>query len=392
VWVHEAGQARASGAYVSGGIMVEDESVHADLEVPLRRLRKRYVERVEVARRVRVRVPCLVQKVFPVQETLTIKTKRFVEVPVLKEVEEQFTVVENQRATRPKITWVKQIVPEQYEEKVPKVVDKLVKRPVTRLVEKEEFIDVTVPSSKPVEVDAYRIDEVQGVKVVEVEEWEDVELVEQAVGKRQRREVKEIQQREAEGRNFGTKIYPAGAVELRNLPEDEATLHGLHSSMVLHRSITDYELSNFTGQDIPKGPLFISVLEIGDEEHFTIRNRSQDRVSLDGWTVHDIHVTALGNRNIFRFPQGYVLAPKQFVKVYSGVTAGAFTDEPHCLVWRQTSIWKAGDRAYLCNPSGEVMHVCAISGDDLNDSVKYGVADFEIERTYHKAKLQEVRH
>jgi len=331
--------------------------------------------------------------VFPVQETLTIKTKRLVEVPRTENVEEQYTVVENQRATRPKITWIKQIVPEQYEEKVSKIVDKLVKRPVTRLVEKEEFIDVTVPGSKAVEVDAYRIDEVQGVKVVEVEEWEDVELVEQAVGKRQRREInREVQQREAEGRNFGTKIYPAGAVELRNLPEEEADLHGLHSSAVLHRTITDYELSNFTGQDIPKGPLFISVLEIGDEEHFTIRNRSQDRVNLDGWTVHDIHVTALGNRNIFRFPQGYVLNPKQFVKVYSGITANSFAEKPHCLIWRNSSMWKAGDRAYLCNPNGEVMHVCAIHGDDLNDSVKYGVANFEIERLPHKAKLQEVRH
>lgn len=369
-----------------------DDATHPEGEVALRRIRKRYVERHEIARRVRVKVSCLVQKVFPVQETLTIKTKRFVEIPVQKVIEEQYTVVENQTATRPKITWVKQIVPEQYEEKVPKIVEKMVKRPVTRLVEKEEYIDVTVPGSKAVEVDAFRIDEVQGVKVVEVEEWEDVELVEQSLGKRERKEqVREVRQLEAEGRNIGTKYYPAGAMELRNLPEEEANSADI-SSVVLHRTITDYELSNFTGQDIPKGPLFISVLETGDEEHFTVRNRSQERISLDGWSVHDIHVVLTGNRNVFRFPQGYVLAPRQFVRVYSGPNAGLHTDEKNSLVWRTTSVWRSGDRAYLIHPNGEVMHVCGPSGDDLSDSVKYGVAEFEIERQPHKAKLQEVRH
>ncbi|GAA0629172.1 hypothetical protein GCM10009547_36000 [Sporichthya brevicatena] len=87
-------------------------------------------------------------------------------------------------------------------------------------------------------------------------------------------------------------------------------------------------------------------------EKVVIRNTGRKAVSLAGWTLRDTSRT-----HRFVFPKGFKLAAGATVTVHTGSgknTAGH-------LYWRSKDwIWNNdGDRAYLRNAKGTVVHQCA---------------------------------
>jgi len=317
-----------------------------------------------------------------------------VEVESEREVQEQYTTIETRIATRPKTLWTKTIVQEAYEEKVPKIQTRKVRRPVTKLVEQDAFQDVTIEGTRAVQVPAFRIDEVQGVKLVKIEEWENVELVEKTIGPRVTSErQREVQMFDHEGRKIGAKIFPADAPELDGLAEDDHPED--LGAVVLHESITDYPSQSFHANDEARGPLCLAELDLR-EEYFVITNRSDEAVPLNGWTVHDAqaHEQGSARRNTFQFSKhapGLVLGPGQSVKVYSGPDANKRgCDGVTSIQWTLRKIWTdEGDRAYLVDPDGEVSHTLGLDGPTVNESINIRSADgeFEMERSSTKTKF-----
>jgi len=352
----------------------------------LRRFKKRFVVRAEVRHVERVKVACRVQKEFPVKEFVTIKVRNYRSETKHKMIDEPHTVYRTERKKRPKTTWKKEFEAVQEMVDVEVVKKHRVRRPITRLVEKEELVDAQVIGSKPVTVDAYRIDEVQGIKLVEIEVEEDFELLEQPKGRRRKTEGRDINLYEGRARRIGTKIYPTDAKELKGLEEEECEEGQI--STVLDRTITDYGPEQFLGHDEIRGPLYLSEVDVGVEEYFAVRNRHAQPLPLYGWTVHDSHPRH--SHNVFRFPQGLVLQSKQEIKVYSGSRANEHPRDEGSLVWSTQRIWGSVNRAYLCDPNGDIVHILALI--DLNDSkLKAEMAEFEIERFAQSAKVEEIR-
>jgi hypothetical protein len=318
----------------------------------------------------------MVQKAVPCSEVIMIKTKALVEVPKTREVEESYTVMEKRKGKRPKVTWIKEIVQEAYEQKEPVLKVRKVPRRVKRLKESDDIKEFSVDTTKVVPVEAYRIDEVQGIKVIEIEEWEDMELIEQRISGQQRVLTGRQQEREvdvrSEARKLGTKIFPADAAELQGLAEDEGPAGPADNSTAgLHESITDYDPDqfSFSGHEEARGPLEMFDLEVGTNEHFAVRNRSVETLSLAGWSVHE---EASGN--VYRFPEDVVLGPGQHIKVFSGPRANAQRSETRSgLVWTTRQVWNSsGDRASLRSAKNETMHLLIFAGAfrDLHDSIR----------------------
>jgi len=312
-----------------------------------------------------------------------------VEVSRVRDVEETYTVLEKRRGKRPKITWVKEVVQEAYEEREPVIVSRKVPHRVKRVREAGDVKQVQVATTKVVPVEAYRIDEVQGIKIMEVEEWEDVELVEQTLGRRpavgpgqniieREREI----QLNPEARRVGVRIYPSDALELQGLVEDQGVFD--NSIVGLHQSITEYDFHQFShGPEISLGPLEFVDLEIGENEHFKIHNRSLEIIPLVGWTVYEE-----AGGNTYRFPQDSKLGPGETVVVWSGPRAG---QQRGGFVWTTRQIWSnAGDRAVLRNARNEIMHSMTLTGDfrDINDSVAAGAQEQYSFHTTRRSSLQ----
>jgi len=131
---------------------------------------EKVVRRVEVPYTRTVKVPTKTTKLVPSTVTTQVPVKKLVQVPSFTVVDEEYTVFEEREAVREKEIWVKKIVNETYMEKVPVKKIRQVQRPTMELREVEELVSVDVPTNKAVEVDGYRVDEVQDTKLVEVEE------------------------------------------------------------------------------------------------------------------------------------------------------------------------------------------------------------------------------
>ena len=84
----------------------------------------------------------------------------------------------------------------------------------------------------------------------------------------------------------------------------------------------------------------------GTPESVRIRNTGHERVSMDGWSLHDD-----GVKHTYDFPADLSLPPGSEVTVWSGGGAQGKT-----LFWKSSPVWNNdGDTAHLRNPSGEVV-------------------------------------
>jgi hypothetical protein len=93
---------------------------------------------------------------------------------------------------RDKEIWTRQTVPEKYVGRVPVTKYRRVKVPKTTWKRITVTEEVAIPTNKLVEVDAFRIDEVEDSKLVEVEELQDYELRPVATGPAQLRKTTDL--------------------------------------------------------------------------------------------------------------------------------------------------------------------------------------------------------
>jgi len=154
---------------------ISDQRAVEDEPVRPANFRQKVTRRVEVPFTRKVKVPTRTTKIVPTTVGVKVPVKKLVQVPSYKIVDEEYTVFEEREAVREKEIWVKQIVPEKYMQKVPVKMTRQVKKPTQEIREVEEMVDVQVPSTQAVEVDGYRIDDVEDTKVVEVEEFQEFE-------------------------------------------------------------------------------------------------------------------------------------------------------------------------------------------------------------------------
>lgn len=141
-----------------------------------------------------------------------------------------------------------------------------------------------------------------------------------------------------------------------------------------------------------EGPLIIHDLDV-EKETFTLQNISAEPVHLDGWRVHDQTVQDQKSfQNLFDFyekSEGLVLPPGGLVSIYCGKDSSSAReyDNKRHIHWFNEHVWSAdGDRAYLVNPEGEIVHILSVLDGDANGYVRPGVdAKFSPSKsvTYH---------
>lgn len=184
--------------------------------------RRKVTRRVEVPFTRKVKVPTRTTKILPTMVQVQVPVRKLVQVPSFKVVDEEYTVFEEREAIREKEIWVKQIVPETYMQKVPVKMTRQVKKSSTEIREVEELVNVDVPSTHAVEVDGYRIDDVEDTKVVEVEEFHEFEYQPHPTGNNEMARTRELgrlpQSRIA--RVVGTDTFHPEHPDLRQLDLD----------------------------------------------------------------------------------------------------------------------------------------------------------------------------
>eukprot|EP01012_Entosiphon_sulcatum_P008845 TRINITY_DN14863_c0_g1_i1.p1 TRINITY_DN14863_c0_g1~~TRINITY_DN14863_c0_g1_i1.p1 ORF type:complete len:304 (+),score=77.29 TRINITY_DN14863_c0_g1_i1:59-970(+) len=168
----------------AGLIRAEDivpPAADEDIDVgPSQVVRRKVKKMVEVPVTRKVKVPVTNTQVVETTEKQIIKVKKQILEDSFEWVDETYTEIEEQPAVRMKEVWVKKLVPEQYMKKVEVRKTRRVKVPCVVKKEIEEEVEVTVPTSKIVEVPGYRVDEVVETKLVEVEGWQEIEMVPKA--------------------------------------------------------------------------------------------------------------------------------------------------------------------------------------------------------------------
>jgi len=184
--------------------------------------RQKCTRRVEVPFTRKVKVPTRTTKILPTTVEIQVPVKKLVQVPSFKIVDETYTVFEEREAVREKEIWVKQIVPEKYMQKVPVQMTRQVKKPTQELREVEEMVSVQVPSTQCVEVDGFRIDDVEDTKVVEVEEFQEFEYIPHPTGHSELARTRELGRMPNSrlGRHIGTDTFDADAPDLAGLDLD----------------------------------------------------------------------------------------------------------------------------------------------------------------------------
>lgn len=381
-----SGKRKSSSTLISEGSgkkkkaeVYETHETHgdADDDTPNKTYRKKHLRTKEVPFKRKVKVPVMVKKIVPIAETIKIKTKRLVEIEEYEEIEETYTVVERRTAYRDKVIWIKKIEKEEYEESIPVQKKRLVKRPSLKIREKEVEQEVVIQGSKLVEVPGFRVDIVEDIKVVQVEEWETYELVAQTMGDRLKGSEREIERFGGhEGRTVGEKVFPEGAEELRDVPDDDhPTDHvpRLHD-VILSDLTTDYDPEDFVTHKHhhhhhhQTSKIVVSELNCKDE-YFSVTNISEEDICMDGWRVHDQQVyEGKATRNVFSFKDkvpGLVLCPGDSVKVYSGPGSGHAReyDNKTEIHWFNFRVWDDdGDACYLVDPQGEIAHIMGAEG------------------------------
>lgn len=183
---------------------------------------EKVVRRVEVPYTRTVKVPTKTTKLVPTTVVTQVPVKKLVQVPSFTVCDEEYTVFEEREAVRQKEIWVKKVVDETYVEKVPVKKTRQVQRPTMDVREVEELVSVEVPTNRAVEMDGFRVDEVQDTKVVEVEEYQTYEWQKQATDERVLSMTREVGRVPGQhfGRNVGERVLEAGDRNLYDIDVD----------------------------------------------------------------------------------------------------------------------------------------------------------------------------
>lgn len=141
------------------------------------RRKVRYTVEVPVTRK--VKVPTVTTKEVEVEELVRVQTTEQKQVTITKDVEEEYTDIEECTAYRLKEVWVKKLVPEAYTKRVEVRKKRIVQVPT--MVTQEVPVEKEVPVKRKMirEVPGFRIDEIKDTKVVEVEGYQVLEVVPQ---------------------------------------------------------------------------------------------------------------------------------------------------------------------------------------------------------------------
>jgi len=185
---------------------------------------RKVIRQVEVPYTRRVKVPVKTRKIVPTKVQKKVLTKKLIEVPSMKNVEEQYTEIVEQPAIREKEIWVKKIVPERYMKKVSVSKSRTVQVPTTVIKEVDDYEIEEVNGSKAIEVDGYRVDEVEDSKLVEVEEFQTYELKPHATGLSRladQRELGPVRQLH-HSRRVGNQVFHVADERVREIDEDSA--------------------------------------------------------------------------------------------------------------------------------------------------------------------------
>jgi hypothetical protein len=201
---------------VSGSRLADEEPERPE------NFRRKVTRRVEVPFTRKVKVPVRTTKIMPTTVQVQVPVKKLVQVPSFDVVDEEYTVFEEREAVREKEIWVKQIVPEKYMQKVPVKMTRQVKKASHEVREVEELVTVDVPSTHAVEVDGFRIDDVEDTKMVEVEEFQEYEYQAHATGHPELSRTREMGRlpNSRIGRNIGADTFHAEHPDLRQLDLD----------------------------------------------------------------------------------------------------------------------------------------------------------------------------
>lgn len=179
------------------------------------------------------------------------KTKKLVEIPSTREVQEEYTEIVHQPAVRNKEVWVRKIVQEKYMKPVPVKKCRTVSVPTTVLQEIEDFEIVDVTENKAVEVDGYRVDTVEDSRVVEVEEYQTFDLQPKPTGRTQVINTRDLGAVNGlhHSRRIGTEIYHPQDERHKRIEED--TVRG--SMQTFRRTISSHS-HNYHPQQHGCGP------------------------------------------------------------------------------------------------------------------------------------------
>eukprot|EP00992_Anisonema_acinus_P014003 TRINITY_DN9048_c0_g1_i1.p1 TRINITY_DN9048_c0_g1~~TRINITY_DN9048_c0_g1_i1.p1 ORF type:complete len:343 (+),score=66.63 TRINITY_DN9048_c0_g1_i1:44-1030(+) len=150
-------------------------------ELPAERqtFRRRVKTEVEVPVTRKVKVPTMTEEEIEEEVMVKVRTTEHVSEPATKEVEEEYFELEDVVDYELKEVWIKKVVAQAVVKKVEvrKTRMATVETTVVREVEVEK--EVPVRRKRIVQVPGFRVDEITDVRKVEVEGWQEVELVPQ---------------------------------------------------------------------------------------------------------------------------------------------------------------------------------------------------------------------
>lgn len=109
----------------------------------------------------------------------------------------------------------------------------------------------------------------------------------------------------------------------------------------------------------PALPRIFSISPSAVDEVITISAGSASPLDMTGWSIQSADGTQLPecpylSEQLFKFPEGYILAPGAAVRIHSGPDAR--DNLPADLLWSTTRMWSYyGDRAQLLDANGSTI-------------------------------------
>jgi hypothetical protein len=325
--------------------------------------RKR-VKTIQVPYQRKVKVPVKVQKIIPATVQMQVTVKTYHEEETFEEYEEKYTKIEKRTYTRPKVTWVKKLVPETFTKRVPITKRRTVSRPVTTVVEKNVSHIVDVPGNKLVESKGFRIDEIEDMKKVRIEEIEEYTLEPHYTRTIEgSRRVVDVTTGEYGYRSQGHKIYKASAYELQHVQQDSTITEA--TDVIVTPSSATYRVETtgvvIDGEAEDGAGVRVENLDL-EGEIVTIKNYSSSAISLKGWTIIDAQQNqGTATTNTFYFPADFTLGSWESVHIHSGrgsANRREYDGITHIL-WEEKKnrpVWNdSGDTAFLIDADGNII-------------------------------------
>jgi len=338
-----------------------DDDELAVLDGAPRTIQKKITREIEVPVTYQVKVPVKVQKIVPTTVQMEVQCKSYEEVKEIVEQEENYTEMVEEKCTRVKIVWEKKIVKEKYMKKVPVTKTRKVRKPITRVVEQDVSHVVEVPGTKLEQSTGFRIDEVEDVKKVRLEEIEEFELHPHFKGRIEGPKKFLGKNPEKCYRSQGDKVYFDGDKELEGLREDPSVPSATDVIVTPSDGLEESPPSN-------KGKVLIESLDLKNEV-VTMVNQSDEPINMAGWQLMDEQQhSGQASTNVYTFEEHFILNEWQKISIYSGPDSEQFmlehvddTDRNIHLQWPEKAhmcVWNDdGDTAYLKDNLGNLVSV-----------------------------------